>query len=226
MATSHSKTIQYFGLRCPESATLYICEGSDNEFIGCCTSDPCRDGSGICPSGDLRTTSFNPDKYNELKRQSCDDSRGSSIWWTCTDTQPPFMGCCDINPCGEGCSRKNLLPATLSKNKNNRQAFLNPENPTSKSASVATNTAPASSPPTSDNSGLGTGAIVGIAVGSAAFSIMLIAFLTRLCWRFRRKRRQTDEMVRSGESHRASETGQSPPMGYDNRKFFSNISCK
>jgi hypothetical protein len=207
MSTSHSETIQYFGLRCPESATLYICEGSDNEFIGCCTSDPCTDGSGICPDGNLRTTSFNPDRYDDLKQQSCDDSRGADVWWTCSISEPPFMGCCDTNPCSSGCSRDKLLPAVLSKNETNRHFFLEPESAASSSAASK-----------NDGGGLGPGAIAGIAVGSTAFVIILISSFVCLCWRWRRKQKQVRPKVQSPESHTVSETVQSTPMGYDPRK--------
>ncbi|KAF4968738.1 hypothetical protein FSARC_3921 [Fusarium sarcochroum] len=199
MADSHSETI------------------SDNEFIGCCTHNPCRDGSGLCLENGLRAASFAADKSDDLKKQSCDDTRGSKVWWTCPDTNPPFMGCCDISPCDDDCSQSNLLPAVLSKNKEDRRAFLDPEAyAASKSASTATSTASSSS--SGSNAGLSTGAIVGIAVGSAAVGIMLISFLTCIIWRCRRKRKEPPEMVQSGESHRASETGQSP-MTYDGQYF-------
>ena len=210
MATSHSETIQYFGLRCPESATLYICEGGDNEFIGCCTSDPCRDGSGICPDGNLRTASFNPDRYNDLKKQSCDDSRGADVWYSCSRSEPPFMGCCDINPCSSGCSRDHLLPAVLSKNETNRHFFLEPESAASSSAVSE-----------EDDGGLGAGAIAGIAVGCTAFGIILISFLVCLSLRWRRKQKQARAMLQSPEGQRVPATVQSTPMGYDGRKCFS-----
>ncbi|KAM0492506.1 hypothetical protein ACHAP8_009861 [Fusarium lateritium] len=210
MANSHSETVRYFSLNCPGNSTFYICEGSDNEFIGCCTHDPCRDGDGQCLDNGLRATTFAADKYNDLKKQSCDDTRGPKVWWTCADTNPPFMGCCDISPCSNGCPSKSLLPAVLSKNKDDRQAFLDP---------VSFFSSQSSSPATGGSStGLGTGAIVGIAIGSAAVGITLIAFLTCLIWRCQRKRRGPVEMARSGESHRVSETGQSP-MTYDSHYF-------
>jgi hypothetical protein len=168
--------------------------------------------------------SFAADKSDVLKKQSCDDTRGSSVWWVCPDTDPPFMGCCDISPCGEGCSRSNLLPAVLSKNKENRQAFLDPEGFTSTiSASAATSTASSSSPSNDDSGGLGAGAIVGIAVGSAAVFLILLSLLICICWRRQRKRKQTGEKVQSREFSAASDPNQSP-MVYNGRKCFSIIS--
>ncbi|KAH6991629.1 hypothetical protein EDB82DRAFT_473477 [Fusarium venenatum] len=210
MAKSHSETVRYFSLHCPGNSTFYICEGSDNEFIGCRTHDPCRDGGGQCLNNGLRAANFAVDKYDELRKQSCDDTRGSKVWWTCAGTDPPFMGCCDISPCSDGCPSESLLPAVLSKNKEDRQAFLDPVSFfSSQSASPATG---------GSSAGLSTGAIVGIAIGFAAVGIMLIAFLTCMIWRCRRKRRRPVEIVRSGELQRASETGRSP-MTYDSHYF-------
>lgn len=118
----------YFGLSCPSGGTFYICDGADIEFIGCCTSDPCADNKGTCPDGHLRVASFSADAYDNLPAQDCNDPRGTEIWYTCKFTSPPFMGCCESNPCaGGGCTRSKLVPAMLSKNENNKLSFLHPD---------------------------------------------------------------------------------------------------
>ncbi|CAG7559049.1 unnamed protein product [Fusarium equiseti] len=227
MATSHNKTIEFFGLNCPDpSSKLYICEGATNEFIGCCTSDPCKGGIGICPKSDLRTTSFDADRYDDLKPQKCDDSRGSNVWWTCIAPEPPFMGCCETNPCGDGCPTDKLVAAVLTKRESFRKSFLDPEGAAlSSTASVASSSATSavSSSPVSENDdgGLGTGAIAGIAVGSIALVITLIASLAFLCWRRRQNERQAHGMVAPGQSHGVSEAVQPTPMGYNGNHFRS-----
>ncbi|KAF7552236.1 hypothetical protein G7Z17_g4450 [Cylindrodendrum hubeiense] len=197
MADSDSLAIQYFGLDCPDGGDFYICEKMDNEFIGCCTSNPCADNSGLCPKGHLRSASFDVDKFDDLQNQSCDDSRQSSVWYICENNRPPFMGCCDISPCADGCPRSSLLPAILSPLKANRQSFLNPEayassKATSSAASSATSTASATSSP-GDSGGLSTGAVAGIAAGSAAFGAFLLGLLIWKCWCIPRQRRRARE---------------------------------
>lgn len=231
MATLHNKTVDFFGLNCPDpSSKLYICEGATNEFIGCCTSDPCKGGSGICPKEDLRSLSFNPDRYDDLKPQSCDDSRQAKIWWSCIGPDPPFVGCCETNACGDGCPTDQLVAAVLTKREGLRKSFLDPEGAASSSiadttssttaseASDSATSAVSSSSASDGDGGLGTGAIAGIAVGSAALAITLIAALAFLCWRRRRNQREVNSMVAPDQSHRASMATQPTPMSYNDRK--------
>ncbi|KAI1052355.1 hypothetical protein LB507_007555 [Fusarium sp. FIESC RH6] len=116
------------------------------------------------------------------------------------------MGCC---------SKDKLLPAVLSKNVTNRHFFLEPESAASSSA------ASSSAASEEGGGGLGTGAIAGIAVGSAAFGIILISFLVCLSLRWRRKQKQSNTMLQSPESQRGSATVQSTPMGYGGQYFQS-----
>ncbi|KAF7548027.1 hypothetical protein G7046_g8814 [Stylonectria norvegica] len=184
---------QHFGLSCPNGGRFFICQDSAVEFIGCCTSDPCADKKGVCPDEDLRTSSFNTDSYDDLAPQACDDPRGNDIWFTCKFNTPPFLGCCDSNPCANGsCPQTDLVPAKLSGDKTARMAFLNPEG-TASATSSATKSATASastSAASDDDGGLGTGAIAGIAVAAGVVGLCILAGLIwRLCW-VPRKRRQ------------------------------------
>ncbi|KAH7133775.1 hypothetical protein EDB81DRAFT_805092 [Dactylonectria macrodidyma] len=212
---SDSVAIDYYGLRCNDEGDFYVCEGADNEFIGCCTSDPCADGGGICPDGDLRTATFDVDKFDQMKKQSCDDSRASTVWYTCQGLDPPFLGCCDVSPCSEGCTRENLLPAVLSSKSANRKAFLDPENvysttivssSTAASTRSATSSASASasasnSADSSDSGGLSHGAVAGIAAASAAVGVFLIMLLLWKCWWLPRHRKQNGQQFHPVGSH-------------------------
>lgn len=207
MSDAKSPAIQYFGLSCPNGGEFYICDGSANEFIGCCTIDPCADGSGLCENPQLRTASFDADKFDDLTTQSCDDSRQSDVWWICENIDPPFIGCCDVSPCSSGCPHSKLLPAVLSTLSKNKQAFLDPEayaasKTTSKTTSAATSTASATnSADHKDSGGLSTGAVAGIAAGSAAVGVMLIAILIWKCWLAPRKRKQNEEEIQRAASN-------------------------
>ncbi|KAH8653040.1 hypothetical protein BGZ61DRAFT_573826, partial [Ilyonectria robusta] len=99
-----------------------------------------------------------------LKAQSCDDSRASTVWYTCQGHDPPFMGCCDVSPCSQGCTRDNLLPTILSTKKANRNAFLDPESVYSSTVATSSATASASASASSsadsdDGGGLSHGAM-------------------------------------------------------------------
>ncbi|KAJ9161911.1 hypothetical protein NKR19_g1800 [Coniochaeta hoffmannii] len=65
-----------FGLSCPSGGSFYICQNNKTEFIGCCTADPCLDGSGSCPQANLRNASFSADSYDGLKPQDCAEDTG------------------------------------------------------------------------------------------------------------------------------------------------------
>lgn len=225
MANPKSAAVQYFGLTCPDGGKYYICEGSDNEFIGCCTSNPCTGGNGICPDGHLRSSSFDASTYNDMEIQSCDDTRGRSVWYTCESDNPPFIGCCDQSPCSGGCPRSSLLPAVLSPLTKNRQAFLNPEGQSASKTATATSTASATSSANSnDSGGLSTGAIAGIAAGSAALGLILIGLLIWRCWWHPRKQKQTGQHfqpVASQIPHDSPPGAFNPnqsPTGYYRRK--------
>ncbi|KAL6412153.1 hypothetical protein AUP68_04536 [Ilyonectria robusta] len=134
MSDSNSTAFKYFGLNCPNGGEFYICEGDATEFIGCCTSNPCGANKGVCPSGNLRASSFNQDVYADLPQQNCSNSAGVTNWYTCAYTNPPFMGCCSESACNSGCARSNLVPAVLSSNENNKLDFLTPDGDSSQTS--------------------------------------------------------------------------------------------
>ncbi|KAI1655048.1 hypothetical protein F4813DRAFT_392039 [Daldinia decipiens] len=193
-----STTRSDLGLSCPSKGKFYVCENASIRFIGCCTVDPCADGSGRCPQNDLAVASFSSDHYDSIPGQSCAPPNNSSSWFTCKGSQP-FMGCCSINPCqNDGCPTSNLLAATLSDDANNAEVFL----------------ASSSSTPSSNSSSgyqLPLGAILGISLGGAAVIAILLAILAYRCgWlaRNRKHNKGTDEDI----NHYGAQGPNSPGM--------------
>ncbi|KAJ9150435.1 hypothetical protein NKR23_g3746 [Pleurostoma richardsiae] len=163
------------GLSCPKGGKFYICEGCKTEFVGCCTSNPCTDGSGTCPDGDLMTATFSADAYNDIPAQSCADTDGD--WYTCMANVPPFLGCCSSNPCQNAtlsCPSPHLVPAKLSTVKADRAPFL-------------------TSGSTSKSTGLSTGAVAGIVAGIAVLLVIIVGVVMyKLGWRARIKRERAE----------------------------------
>lgn len=168
------------GLSCPNKGKFYVCDKAKIRFIGCCTVDPCADGSGNCPQDSLMPASFSSDHYDSISPQSCAVPSTSDRWFTCQSDQPPFLGCCSDNPCSNnGCPTGKLLAATLSDNNGNAQVFLNTGTPA----------------PSSDSSGysLSLGAILGIALGCAAVVAIALAILAYRCGWLAKRRKQGKE---------------------------------
>lgn len=166
-----------FGLSCPSGGSFYICQNNSTEFIGCCTIDPCRDGSGSCPQANLRNASFSADSYDGLKPQECVEETG--LFYTCKYDKPPFLGCCVTNPCAsESCPAGDLVPAKLSSDPAKRDIFLTTAASSTRSHTpTATATPSGSSTPTPSGGDIGarlsTGTIAGISVGVAITLVLL-----------------------------------------------------
>ncbi|KAL2889911.1 hypothetical protein HOO65_020453 [Ceratocystis lukuohia] len=191
VSTTSNNPYQDLGLSCSFGGSFYICSGEPTEFIGCCTSDPCLPAQrGVCPTSNLRNSSFNADAYHDIPPQQCSSENGD--WYTCTGTVPPFIGCCSVNPCQRGsCPVSNVIPAELSIDPSAREVFLeamsSATSASGTSGSAATSTASASSGSGGSSSGIGTGAIVGIVVGAIAVTGMIIGFFI---WKLKRRRSQ------------------------------------
>ncbi|KAL2016213.1 hypothetical protein VTK56DRAFT_4070 [Thermocarpiscus australiensis] len=110
----------------PSGGTFYVCQNNATEFVGCCTTDPCADGTGACSDRDLRPASFSSDSYEDIPPQICDSDGEDANWYTCAFTKPPFMGCCkNTNPCATGsCPTEDLVPALLSPDDEDRRIFI------------------------------------------------------------------------------------------------------
>lgn len=165
-----ANTYKIFGLSCPNGGDFHICENTKREFIGCCTMDPCADGSGLCEKTNLRAASFSESSYLDIPPQSCDSTGGDDHFYTCTANDPPFLGCCTINPCvNMTCPSANLRAAVLSSDHDDRASFLAPS--TSSSSGKPSTTAKTGS------NGLSSGAIAGIVVGVVALVILAAGFV-------------------------------------------------
>lgn len=152
-----SDPIETFGLTCPNGGDFYVCQDSDIQFLGCCASDPCADGSGSCSQDDLRYSSFDADKYQSISAQACS---GDGAWYTCASLDTPYLGCCSSNACSNetGCAHKHMVPAVLSSIKQDAAIF-------------ETTSA------TSGSSGLSKGAIAGISIACVLFVIASVVAL-------------------------------------------------
>ncbi|KXJ94272.1 hypothetical protein Micbo1qcDRAFT_42916 [Microdochium bolleyi] len=174
------------GLSCPDGGKFYICDKGMSRFIGCCTIDPCANGTGECPAAHLKTSSFSSDAYVNIPQQSCNAPSANNTWYTCS-ANPPFLGCCKNNPCQNNgvCKPGNLLPARLSDVESNAQVFLST----------------AQGGQGQQGSGLPLGAIIGIAVGGAVLVALVVGFVTYRCgWFARRRREEKSTKVNSDES--------------------------
>jgi hypothetical protein len=163
-----------FGVSCPNSTgSFYVCEKKPIRFVGCCTVDPCKTEDGNCPDDELVTTSFDQYSYNQLQKQDCVSDDPDVEWYTCAANNPPFMGCCAVNPCAEGeCPDRELYAAKLNDDDKLAALFLPDDYK-------------------KDGGGLSTGATAGIGVGAALGGIAIISVLVFFFLK-RRKRNQQE----------------------------------
>lgn len=196
------EAIDRLGAKCIEGGSFYVCDDKPIRFIGCCTVDPCKTATGVCPDDSLRNSTFDEFSYNMFKPQACVSEEPEVRWFTCASIDVPFMGCCASHPCEEnGCHSSNMSAARLSDNPEEAAIFLGDEEPENGD---------------DDNSGggddgdggLSTGATVGIAVG-AAVAIILIAALA--WWFLRRRRQRQQEASRTYEPFATTPGGSQVP---------------
>ncbi|KAF2101712.1 hypothetical protein NA57DRAFT_73149 [Rhizodiscina lignyota] len=156
----------FFQPSCPSGGQWYVCDSDTSKFVGCCATDPCHSKNG-CPAGNLKPASFDAQYEGQFHDQQCSAGR----FWTCATTDPPFLGCCESNPCQpDNCPSGNLTAAFLSNDPDAAADFLG-------------------STAQSSRSGLSPGAIAGIAVGGLVGLILIavIAWLWRRTSRFNQK---------------------------------------
>ncbi|UPL02119.1 hypothetical protein LCI18_013053 [Fusarium solani-melongenae] len=200
MSNEHAALIKELGLTCPRGGDFYVCDKAKIQFIGCCGIDPCAN-DGVCPEDQLVLSSFTKAKYDDLPPQSCDNSTSTdkdeeALWYTCGFTNPPFLGCCTTNPCGDAvCPSDNLAPAILSDNSTNRNNFLNPKGFNEKATQSTLVVKPSSTAlgdlegvSDDEDSALGAGAVAGICVAAIVIVLLLVGALWRL-WQSRLTKR-------------------------------------
>ncbi|KAI6779720.1 uncharacterized protein J7T54_005750 [Emericellopsis cladophorae] len=167
MPLADPKVQNNLGTSCSGTASFYVCDERDTKFLGCCSINPCKTDNGLCPDDDFESASYRDSSHALIMAQDCQSDAPEVQWWTCLANDPPFMGCCSLNPCVEGeCPSKNLFPAKLSSEKENAKAFL-PED-------------------YYDDKGLSEGTIGGIAAGAVGGGFVIIG---ALIWFFLRRKK-------------------------------------
>ena len=106
--------IQKIGLLCPQNNTFYACPDANIPFVGCCTSDPCKDMSGNCPISDLLAATFDLDGPAPNFSHDCLGGE----WYTCPELKIPFVGCCSRDACQARCPAPDLRAAVLADDNN------------------------------------------------------------------------------------------------------------
>ncbi|KAJ5984350.1 hypothetical protein N7481_006449 [Penicillium waksmanii] len=165
---------------CPSGGTWYVCPDAPH-FVGCCSSDPCTnvDANSTSPCPNVYAASFDTSLYDKISPNSCIDSaNGNADWYTCTSTNPPFLGCCASSACETGCPVDDLLAAAWS------------------SSSRDEGTGDDDDEGSSGGDGLSGGAIAGIVVGAVA-ALVIIGVLV---WFFMRRRNKKAAAM-SGHGH-------------------------
>ena len=209
---SEGNPMSDFGLSCPYGGTFYICKDAKSKFLGCCTEDPCVDGTGYCPQSALRYSSYSQDSYRSIPPENCVAPHNESTWYTCSGAVPPFMGCCASNPCTEdGCPVEDLLAARVDDDPTNAAPFLS-----------STSTSDASSGD-GDSGGLSTGAIVGIAIGSALAVLIVVGILFFIYKR--REKRRRDELAAKAQPNADGTPGVYMPSPYQGKLFGVTYPC-
>ncbi|KAI8953202.1 hypothetical protein F4801DRAFT_598246 [Xylaria longipes] len=202
MAASDDPRVK-FGLSCPEGGDFYICQDSPTRFIGCCDVNPCtQELDGRCPTPSLFNASFSATSGVKFLPQSCVNPFNSSIWYTCADARPPFLGCCTNDPCNNGCLAGHIVPATLSEDPANASQFMSPKTTTGSSPSPTA---------TSDEVGESSNKRIGTIVGaSLAGVVILLLVIGAYLWLKRRGEPQGEHERQSGGFLRGSVLKTSP----------------
>lgn len=137
---------------CPLNVTFYACDFGER-FLGCCENgspaDTCTNG---CPQKDLLPATFEKEYYDYVTKAACTTGN----WWSCTNTSPPFLGCCLSNPCLSGCPPSDLTAAIFSQNQTDNPLYSAiPDVP----AMISSTTSSSASTAASSTSGHTTGAV-------------------------------------------------------------------
>ncbi|KAM7205423.1 hypothetical protein V8F20_003192 [Naviculisporaceae sp. PSN 640] len=201
----------YFGLSCPYGGDIVACHDRGSvEFLGCCreAQDPFLDclSPHTCDPDYLEAMSFDMLTGASIPVQYCDDPKGDQIWWSCSYTDPPFLGCCKSNPCTRGyCPYEDLVPAKLSSDKNLRDQFLHPLSHGDTSDTTSSTTTPTANAPVPTNTpivnyqgsaegGISAVSIAGIALGIAALLAVMLGF----AWYWYRIRKGKNKAIPQG----------------------------
>ncbi|KAJ5618402.1 hypothetical protein N7528_007045 [Penicillium herquei] len=176
--------------RCLSGGSWYACP-NEPRFVGCCSSDPCTNvpANSTTPCPDIYPASFDPSIYSEFAPNDCIGSVNNN-WFTCSFTDPPFLGCCSVNACKQNttpaCPDDDLLAAAWS---DSSQYALFQDKGTSDDDNGSSG----------GGDGLSGGAIAGIVVGAVAALVIVGAIV----WFFMRRRNKKAAAM-SGNGHTPS----------------------
>ncbi|KAK5627824.1 hypothetical protein RRF57_003539 [Xylaria bambusicola] len=192
--------IDHLGLTCPSGGDFYICQDSEIQFLGCCDINPCGSNGGNCPSSSLRPSGFDPNRYDEIKKQNCTSSSNNAQWFSCKLTKSTFLGCCTLDACTQGeCPDEDLVGAVLSNDIKDKEAFLSSATTTSTSSTATPSSTditvtPTSNPTSSPTGGSASdgssgtpvaGIVGGVLGGLIALGLVILAYFL-----YRRRRRR------------------------------------
>ncbi|KAL6399367.1 hypothetical protein AUP68_17913 [Ilyonectria robusta] len=199
---------------CPDGGDFYICEGAWVEFFGCCTSDPCVNGAGKCPDGNLRAADYSINDHSNIPDIFCSASKSFGFF---SRNCPGFIGCCKGDACDEkGCPKGELMPAELAGYYSGKRFDFEtdggrasrPHNPTSVATPLPAPTfaglSNATDGNTDDERVPSSGAAAGISVG-AMLVLLIVLGLLWIYWPARKLRN-----VRSTNPYRLSKVAYAP----------------
>lgn len=192
-------TLAELGIKCPKGSEFYAIGDKKPGYLGCCELDPNDTSDSHCPLDRVQPATFDPEAYDKIPAQACVGDDPDVLWYSCSGTKPPFIGCCAQNPCAKGsCPKEDLRPARLSDIKKNAAVFVGTSTTTTTSSIASTTLAPtsttssqASATPTaaetSSGPGVPPGAIAGGVIGAIA---VLAGIIALIIWFMKRKRQR------------------------------------
>lgn len=146
-----------------------------------------RDGRRQLPAGQDRVHQLQQDGLGRHPPQACVSDDFGIAWYTCAASQPPFMGCCAVNPYQAiGCPASALRAAALSTNRTDADALLH-----GRRAAASSGSASAGAPSATGRAPRRRSGAAGLSVGATAAALVLAAAL--VVWlrrRFEVKRRK------------------------------------
>ncbi|KAK5628682.1 hypothetical protein RRF57_004397 [Xylaria bambusicola] len=205
-----------FGLTCPVDGQFFICQNSSTKFIGCCKVDPCTSElDGVCPDSELFVASYSAASGMMFLQQDCADPFNGSIWYTCDNARPPFLGCCMNDPCNNGCLDGNLVAATLSNDLKNASQLMLSDTTSTTTDTISSSTSSSTTgtgilPKGTENSSSGSmssdGARAGMIAGiSVAGVVILLLVVAAYLWVKRRERARQKSAYEPGLANGTSE---------------------
>ncbi|KAI1332620.1 hypothetical protein F5Y16DRAFT_121019 [Xylariaceae sp. FL0255] len=199
------------------AASFSAASGVDFVAQGCAATENADAIDRVVVSPRARTGVLG--SWSRIHERNDNTAELSPAWYTCSDAIPPFLGCCTNNPCNNGCSFGNLIPAVLSEDAKNASQFLIPTTtssagPTGTSVlpKVTTGTSATSTPTSQAASGskVQPGLVVGLVIVGV---VILLAVIGVYLWVKKREERR-QEVERKGTRAGANEIPRDASGGF------------